>query len=283
MKKILFTFSMIALAIFATSCSSDDDNDDKTIPYNNLPATAQTFSQTYFADATVRQVEKDNDSYNLYYTNGFEIDFYTNGEWKSIESSYQQFPASLLTLSPIDIINADVTKRYSGLYIIEIEKDTKKNGFEVKLNNNVELIYEWDGTYRGVDIDDSDDKAMPYENLPATSKTFIETYFPNVVVAMVKDDGDNYDVYLNNGFEVEFYKDGGEWKNIDGNNQTLPTSILSLSPINLINTDVVKRYPSAFVTEIEKDTKKNGFEVKLNNKIELIYEWNGIFRAVDVG
>lgn len=150
MKKILFIFSIIALAFVATSC---DDDDDKKVSYESLPLAAKEFIQTHFSAATVRLVEEDNDSYDVYFTNGFEVDFDKDGIWKNVDGNYQALPETFLSLSPIDLINADAAARYQGAYITEVDKDVRKNGYEVKLNNNVELIYEWNGTYRGVDID----------------------------------------------------------------------------------------------------------------------------------
>lgn len=149
MKKLLFTLSIITLVFTYTSCSDDDD--DKKISYESLPAESRLFIETHFPGVTVRLVEEDNDSYDVYLSNGYEVDFDKQGVWKNVDGNYQQLPASILALSPLNIVSEYVQTTYPSQYIVEIDKDNQKNGYEVTLNNNLELIFEWNGTFRTID------------------------------------------------------------------------------------------------------------------------------------
>lgn len=148
-KLILSIFSIAILGLAFTSC----DDDDKQISYESLPEVSRTFIETHFPGITARLVEEDNDSYDVYLNNGFEVDFDKQGVWKNIDGNYQQLPASFLALPPINVINDYVQSTYPNQFIIEVDKDLTKNGFEVTLNNNLELIFNWDGTFRAIDVD----------------------------------------------------------------------------------------------------------------------------------
>lgn len=147
MKKIALILGLVALVFTFASC----DDDDTQVSYDSLPTTAKTFIETHFGGVTVRLVEKDNDSYDVYLSNGYEIDFDKQGTWDNVDGNYQKLPASFLALSPIDVIATYVATQYPSLFITQVDKDVEKNGYEVTLNNNVELIFNWDGTFRSID------------------------------------------------------------------------------------------------------------------------------------
>ena len=147
MKKYLFLLAVIPFFV----CSSCDDDDDKQITFDRLPAESQLFIETHFKDATVRMVEVDNDGYDVYFSNGYDIEFYKSGEWKNVDGNYRELPASFLMLSPFDIISAYVNDVYPRQFITEVDKDRSRNGFEVTLNSSLELIFEKDGAFRHID------------------------------------------------------------------------------------------------------------------------------------
>ena len=71
-----------------------------------------------------------------------------------------------------------------------------------------------------------DDKQVDFKTLPASIQEFVGTYFADVkVIKSEKDDEEpRYKVWLSNGFELKFYKDGG-WQELDGNWQVLPSAL----------------------------------------------------------
>ena len=85
---------VVVLSLFAVSmmgCTKDD----VVIPQSQLPQNAQTFINTYFQDCTVAQVIKDGREYEVYFANGFEIDFDKHGEWESIDCKNIAVPAGI--------------------------------------------------------------------------------------------------------------------------------------------------------------------------------------------
>jgi len=148
MKKILLVLAVMALGLTHISCNDDDD---KHISFEQLPAESQAFIETHFHGVPIRMIEADNDGYDVYLQNGYEVDFYKSGEWKNIDGNYQALPASFLALEPFGIISTYVNEHYPGCHITEVDKDRQKNGYDVKLNTNLELIFEWNGTFRHID------------------------------------------------------------------------------------------------------------------------------------
>ena len=144
MNKVL-TLGLLIMSFAFIAC---DDDDDKVISVNNLPANAQTFLQTHFASQEVRVVEKDNDSYDVYLINGFEIEFTLSGEWDDVDGHGQRIPASIIALIPANIPTY-ITTNYPDKFIININKE--HFGYEIDLNNNTELEFDTEGNFLRID------------------------------------------------------------------------------------------------------------------------------------
>jgi hypothetical protein len=122
-----------------------------------------------------------------------------------------------------------------------------------------------------------DDKLADESALPATARTFLQTHFPGVEVSLVEKDFDSYDVYLSNGFEVEFTK-SGVWDEVKNHATGVPSSILTLIP-EKINEYVAANYPGQLITGVNKE--RYGFDIDLNNGIEMEFNADGSFRRID--
>ena len=108
----------------------------------------------------------------------------------------------------------------------------------------------------------ADDMYIAPNQLPNNILQFVKTYFPNASIMYAEMDRKKYEIGLNNGVEMEFFRNG-ELKEIDGNYTALPFNIL---PQSVANT-VLKTYPNTVITKIKK--KWNLYEIKLNNMMEL--------------
>jgi len=145
MKKTLFLLSLLAASFIFVAC---DDDDDTKVSVSDLPENAQLFLQTHFSGIEVRSVEKDNDSYDVYLINGFEVEFDLSGNWDDVDGGTQAVPQSIINLIP-ENISAYVSANYAQNYISEINKETY--GFEIKLNSRLELKFDANGTFLGID------------------------------------------------------------------------------------------------------------------------------------
>lgn len=141
MKKLL-SVCLLATSIALVACNNDDD--DRTIDQTQLPETAQTFITTHFADLTLSKVTKDNDGYDAYFTNGHDVDFDKLGNWDDVDCKNSAVPSSVQDLIPSDILSY-VSTNYPSNVIVEINKETY--GFEIGLNNNVDLEFDSTGKF----------------------------------------------------------------------------------------------------------------------------------------
>lgn len=139
MKKIftlLFLFSAFLMA------------DDIYIMPEQLPQNALQFIQKYFPNVNILYAEMDKKDYEVQLSNGVEIEFLRNGEFKEIEGNYVALPFEIL---PQSVANT-VGKTYPNTVITKIKR--KWNFYEVKLNNMMELYIDANGQLLGQKFDD---------------------------------------------------------------------------------------------------------------------------------
>ena len=139
MKKIftlLFLFSAFLMA------------DDIYIMPEQLPQNALQFIQKYFPIVNILYAEMDKKGYEVQLSNGVEIEFLRNGEFKEIEGNYVALPFEIL---PQSVANT-VGKTYPNTVITKIKR--KWNFYEVKLNNMMELYIDANGQLLGQKFDD---------------------------------------------------------------------------------------------------------------------------------
>ena len=108
-----------------------------------------TFVETYFSQVSILKVEVDEDEYEVKLSDGTEITFNLAFEWKSIDCDesnvYGVVPAELVP----EQISAYVATNYPNQHIDKIEK--RANGWEIELNNGVEI--EFDSNFNVIHID----------------------------------------------------------------------------------------------------------------------------------
>lgn len=141
MKKIfysLITISILNLSLLAGMVVSPD----------TLPKKAQDFIKANFPKETVTYVEKDMDDYEVKLSNGSEITFLLNGEWKDVEGQYSPIPTKFI---PSNVLNT-VKSNHPSANIVKIEKNW--NNYEIKLDNMMELYIDFNGKLIGQKFDD---------------------------------------------------------------------------------------------------------------------------------
>lgn len=131
----------------------------------------------------------------------------------------------------------------------------------------------------GISATASADKySINREDLPVAAREFLTEHFPKAKVSMVKTDRHllkktDYDVKLVNGTKIEF-NNAGKWTSVDCKTREVPEAII-LKPIRRY---IAKNFPQTFVTEIKK--KNWGYEVELNDGIELKFDLLGSFKSM---
>lgn len=114
------------------------------------------------------------------------------------------------------------------------------------------------------------------KELPTQAQKFINSYFKSETILYVMKDAKvfttEYKVRMQSGIEIEFNEDG-TWDEIEGHG--LPLTFLP----SKVKTYVEQKFPNATVTTIEK--KRRGYEVELNDDIELYFDNEGNFTGMD--
>lgn len=140
-KLLLFTLPMLLLAF--VGC----DDDDKLISENDLPKASKTFIETHFPNKNILSVEKDRNSYDVYLSDGYQVEFTRSGNWDDVEGIWD-LPESVLNLLPQQIISYAATN-FSNVKITEINKETF--GYEIGLSNDIDLKFNKKGEILGID------------------------------------------------------------------------------------------------------------------------------------
>lgn len=123
----------------------------------------------------------------------------------------------------------------------------------------------------------SGDKPISKENLPQAAQTFIQTYFSDKAITLVKQDTDvarkTYDVVFADGTEVEF-NGKGLWTEVSTKTGAVPQDLVP----ETIRTFVSGKYAGQTICRIERERAKT--EVKLSNGLELTFNKDG--RLIDI-
>ncbi len=143
MKK--FFAVVVAVAACLTSCSGK--------PYmgtfNELPESAKTFVVTYYneSDISFIKVEKEglHNEYDVVLKNGVEITFDYKGNLEEIDCKQQAVPDGIV---PEVIVNY-VSTHFANAFIVKYK--IERWGKEVELNNYVELKFDHQGNFLGID------------------------------------------------------------------------------------------------------------------------------------
>ena len=124
--------------------------DDRPIKFEKLPAAAQQFVKTNFADNTVVFVTKDNDliapDYEVVLDNGTVLQFSSAGSLEKIEAFRTGVPQNLVP----EKIKVYVSANYPDAVFKEYEVEKGKH--EVKLSNGLELTF--NSVFTLIEIDD---------------------------------------------------------------------------------------------------------------------------------
>lgn len=146
MKKYLISMLLLATTSFPTWADKD-----MPIQFDQLPSNAQAFITQHYNSANISFAKVDVDifekSYDVVFTDGVKIEFDHKGVWDEISCPRsQKLSDKLFPQEILEVIN----KNYSKWNIIGFER--KRFGWEITLNNGLELFFNKE--YHLVGIDD---------------------------------------------------------------------------------------------------------------------------------
>ena len=128
--------------------SSSMDFADWIVPVTALPQKSRAFINSTFPGVQIWKVERDGGKFEVKLSNGVDIDFYMNGDWKDIDGEWVTIPFSVL---PASVANT-VKQTYPQAAIIKVEKEW--GNYKIKLNNFMELYITANGQLVGQKFDD---------------------------------------------------------------------------------------------------------------------------------
>lgn len=143
-KTLLSILLLVSSALFATAASDHD----YFVSFDQLPAAAQEFVNTHFPKAQVVNCVRDAHSYEVRLADASEIEFNVNGAWEEVDCKYREVPASVVALLP-KTVPAYVKANFPTATITKV--NTKVWGFEIELNNGLEVEFNTAGQFLKID------------------------------------------------------------------------------------------------------------------------------------
>lgn len=180
-----------------------------------------------------------------------------------------------------------ITENYPGLTIVEAEKEDNEN-YEIKLSDGTEVIFDSQGEFLGIDDDENEfgDEDIDPSDLPQNILDFISNNYPgiNIEEAELENNG-NYEVELENDVELIFDGDGnflGQAQDENDDDQGEDEEDIDPSELPQIILDyIAENYPDNSIIEAEMEDE--GYEVTLNNGVELKFDEQGNFVSEEDG
>ncbi|MCD8030879.1 MAG: PepSY-like domain-containing protein [Bacteroides sp.] len=144
MKKFFTGLMFLLLAV--PFVHADDITKDET----KLPAEARSFIKQHFSNMEISHIKIDKellraDKYDVIFTNGIEIEFDHEGNWKEIDGKHHTVPSSVLP----DKIRNYISSNFNGEHVTKVERTSSR--YEVELNNDRTLKFDKDGNFLKLD------------------------------------------------------------------------------------------------------------------------------------
>ena len=140
MKKLL-VFAALTGLVFA----------DVRINPSELPAKVQDFVKNTFLGLSITAAKQDYSEYELYLSNGAELEFNKSGEWKEVKMPQGvDFKALELLITPAGALA--INNSYPAQKVLKIEREW--SGFELELDNDLEVFIDKKGNIISSKFDD---------------------------------------------------------------------------------------------------------------------------------
>ena len=132
-----------------TTMSTQQAPAQATVQTQALPEPITTFINKNFPGSTIATVETDNEfgglEYDVYLNDGTEVDFDASNQWETVDCKVKAVPAELVPAA----ITSYVKANFQSLPITKIDK--KRYGYEIELSNGLDLKFNANGQFVGVD------------------------------------------------------------------------------------------------------------------------------------
>ena len=141
MKKFALLLLIIVGAIGIAKAKDEYAHDDTVLP----AAAKSSIKKNFKSSVSIVKIDKDFgriSEYEVTLTDGSEITFDRNGNWKEVETNIgKQVPAAYIPAGVRDY----VAKNQKGAHVVGIEKE--RNGYEVSLSNGIDIKFDRQGKF----------------------------------------------------------------------------------------------------------------------------------------
>jgi len=142
-KSILLAAVVVCLMTCLSSCG------EKPVAPAELPEAIQTFVQQTFPGQTITLAQKDRElfgtEYEVVLANGTQVTFGSDNVWEKINCQTQPVPATVVPQA----IASNVQTNFPETMIVKIDKESY--GYDVELNNGVELKFDKQGVFTSME------------------------------------------------------------------------------------------------------------------------------------
>lgn len=146
MRKLMYL--LLGAVLFVNTGQADEKV--FTTDVNKLPENSRLFLSTHFNDMKISHISMEKNwlgvkDYDVILTDGTEVEFHKNGEWKDINRKGKPVPETVMLPAIADYVKTN----FPESYVVGLEKDGRI--IEVKLNNGIELDFDSKGMIRKID------------------------------------------------------------------------------------------------------------------------------------
>lgn len=120
---------------------------DYIVSPNDLPQNLKDFLAQNFS-AQIGLIQRDKNTYDIYLSDGTEIESYLDGTWKEIEAQLTPLSFSILPQNIATILQAE----YPNASLVEVKR--KMTYYKIKLSNNMEISIDLNGMILKREFDD---------------------------------------------------------------------------------------------------------------------------------
>ena len=278
MKKLALFVAFVALSLTAVSCTKETptggnnsnnnqweaEGNGTTVNAADTDTAIISFVNTHFPEASILSCNQTEHYYRVILSDNTKVYFTQAFEWVEVNCEHSSiYGAVPETLVP-EQITAYLTANYPNQHIDEIEREI--NGWEIELSNDVELKF--DANFNV--INNGGNGGGNNSEYPDID-TFVSSYFSQTEILRIKAEDDEYEVKLADGTEISFNLNF-EWTHIDCEEASIYSAVPTELVPEQITTYVTFNYPNQHIDKIEKEA--NGWEIELNNGIEIVFDSN---------
>ena len=291
MKRLGVIATIAALALIVTACGKENgaatnENTERaavnqqqwqseeigiSVDYSEIAPEIMLFVETHFPQTSIYNCHLTQHYYKVKLNDHTMLKFNHSFVWVEVDCEHSAIygivPSSIIPEQITDY----VTVNFPNNHIDQIEK--KNNGnWEIELDNDHDIKFDANfNVISGGGNGGGGNGGGNNSNYPEIN-TFVGTYFPQVGIQRVEFEGNEVDVKLTDGTDIDFYLNF-DWQSIDCEHSTIygivPTELVP----NQITDYLTANFPNNHIDQIEK--KNNGnWEIELDNDHDIKFDAN---------